>query len=66
MIDYLVVLFFILFILFNENILNFGHIKWIHTNFSTIKFILKNILLSLPFITLYFKQDDIINSLKKK
>ncbi len=65
MIDYILILVFILFILFNENILNFKHIKWIYNNFSTIKFIAKNIILAIPFLTIYFKQDDIINSFKK-
>ena len=33
----------------------------------TIKFLsIKNILLAIPFLTIYFKQDDIINSLKGK
>ena len=36
-----------------------------HYNSSTIKFVIKNIILSIPFLTIYFKQDDIINSLKK-
>ena len=63
--NYIILIFFILFILFNEKKLNFDHIKWVHSNYYTIKFILKNILLSIPFLTLYFKQDDIVNSLKQ-
>ena len=65
MIDYILILVFILFILFKENILNLTHIKWLHNNYSIIKFILKNFLLALPFLTIYFKQDDIINFVKK-
>ena len=49
----------------NENILNFNHLKIIHNNYSTIKFLLKNFILALPFLTIYFKQDDIIKTLKK-
>ena len=65
MIDYILITLFILFILFKENVLNLDHIKWIHNNYSTLKFVIKNILLAIPFLTIYFKQDDIINSLKK-
>ena len=64
--NYILMGLFILFILFKENIIDLNHIKWVHTNYSTIKFVIKNILLSLPFLTIYFKQDDIINTLKTK
>tara|TARA_X000000950_G_scaffold201047_1_gene242038 strand:+ start:1533 stop:1961 length:429 start_codon:yes stop_codon:yes gene_type:complete len=63
--DYILIALFILFIFFKENILNFEHVKWLHYNYSTIKFVIKNIVLSIPFLTIYFKQDDIINSFKK-
>ena len=64
--NYILIVLFILFILFKENIINLGHIKWVHENYSTIKFVGKNILLAIPFLTIYFKQDDIINSLKER
>ena len=63
--NYILILLFISLILFKENIINFQHIKWFHNNFSTIKFIVKNVFLAIPFLTIYFKQDDIINSFKK-
>lgn len=63
--NYILIFLFISLILFKENIINFQHIKWFHNNFSTIKFIVKNVFLALPFLTIYFKQDDIINSFKK-
>jgi hypothetical protein len=63
--NYILIALFILFIFFKENILNFEHIKWLQYNYSTIKFVIKNIILSLPFLTIYFKQDDIIKSFKK-
>ena len=65
MIDYILISLFILFILFKENVLNFEHIKWIQNNYTTLKFVGKNILLAIPFLTLYFNQEDIVNSFKK-
>ena len=62
--DYILIIIFILFILFKEKVLNFEHIKWFHNNYSTIKFIGKNLLLSIPFLTLYFNHEQIINNVK--
>tara|TARA_B110000285_G_C14768249_1_gene442783 strand:- start:175 stop:603 length:429 start_codon:yes stop_codon:yes gene_type:complete len=65
MIEYILILCFILFILFNENILKVNHIKTVYDNYNFIKFIIKNILYALPLVTLYFNYDNIITKMKK-
>jgi predicted restriction endonuclease len=62
--DFILIILFIIFILFFENIIKLEHISLIHNNYTTIKFVIKNFLLALPFLTIYFKQDDIINTIK--
>ena len=65
MIEYILVIFFIIFILINENILKLFHVQVIYNNYGLIKFILKNILYTLPLITLYFNYETIINIMHK-
>jgi len=66
MIEIVFVILFITFILVNENILKYIHIKQVYDNYSLIKFCIKNILLALPFLTLYFNYETIINKTPKK
>ena len=66
MIDYILVIIFILFILFNEKILKFYHIKFCYDNYNFIKFVVKNILYALPLITIYFNYQNIIDTMKNK
>ena len=65
MIEYILIIFFIIFILINENILKFLHLQILYNNWGLIKFILKNILYTLPLITLYFNYETIINIMQK-
>ena len=64
MIEYILIILFIIFILFNENKLKFYHIKIVYENYSLIKFVIKNLLYCIPLVTLYFNYDSIITNLK--
>ena len=66
MIEYALVFFFIIFILVNEKILKFYHIKFCYDNYNFIKFIVKNCLYALPLITIYFNYENIISNINKK
>ena len=65
MIEYILIFFFIIFVLFNENILKFYHIKAIYNNYGLIKFIIKNLLYALPLLILFFNYNSIIDKMKK-
>lgn len=65
MIEYILIFFFIIFVLFNENILKFYHIKTIYNNYGLIKFIIKNLLYALPLLTLFFNYNSIIDKIKE-
>jgi hypothetical protein len=62
--EYILILFFIVFVLICENKLKFYHVQIAYKNFGLIKFAIKNLLYALPLITLYFNYDSIIK--KKK
>jgi hypothetical protein len=64
--DYLIIILFILFVLFYEKVIKLNNMVLLVKNFSKIKFIIKNILLILPFITFYFSSDKIIDIVKEK
>lgn len=65
MIEYILIFFFIIFVLFNENILKFYHIKAIYNNYGLIKIIIKNLLYALPLLTLFFNYNSIIDKMKQ-
>lgn len=62
--NYILILLFIFFVLINEKILKFYHVKMIYDNYNFIKFIVKNLLYSIPLITLYFNYDTILGNVK--
>ena len=69
MIEYLLIFIFILFILINEKLLKFYHLKLCYDNYNFIKFVVKNILYLIPLITIYFNYENIVNNItthKKK
>lgn len=62
--NYILILLFIFFVLINEKILKFYHVKMIYDNYNFIKFIVKNLLYCIPLITLYFNYDTILGNVK--
>ena len=62
--EYILILFFIVFVLICENKLKFYHVQIAYQNFGLIKFIVKNLLYAIPLITLYFNYDSIITRMK--
>lgn len=64
--DYLIIILFILFVLFYEKVIKINNMVLLVKNFGKIKFIIKNILLILPFITFYFSSDKIIDIVREK
>ena len=65
MINYILIIFFVIFILLNEKILRLYHVTMIYNNYNFIKFIIKNLLYTIPLITLYFNYDNILDSVIK-
>lgn len=63
--NYILIFLFLVFILINERILKFNHIKMIYENYNFIKFIIKNLLYAIPLITLYFNYDTILGNVKQ-
>tara|TARA_B100001027_G_C16134457_1_gene270781 strand:- start:142 stop:582 length:441 start_codon:yes stop_codon:yes gene_type:complete len=64
MIEYILIIFFIVFVLISENKLKFYHIQIAYQNYGLIKFIIKNLLYAIPLLTLYFNYDSIITKMK--
>tara|TARA_B100001057_G_C22625609_1_gene862349 strand:- start:179 stop:598 length:420 start_codon:yes stop_codon:yes gene_type:complete len=64
--DYLIIILFILTILLYEKVIKINQLKLLVDHYSKIKFVLKNLILILPFITVYFSSDKIIDLVKEK